>query len=107
MELAPGMVTSMEPGLYVAGKHGIRIESITLCVEKETNEYGTWYALEALTWVPIDTRPVNVDMLTEEELQWLNDYNAICYEKLAPHLEDEDLRYLSARCKPLERETRE
>ncbi|WP_066926059.1 aminopeptidase P family protein [Murdochiella massiliensis] len=107
VELAPGMVTSMEPGLYIAGKHGIRIESITLCVEKETNEFGTWYALEALTWVPIDTRPVNVDMLTDDELQWLNEYNATCYEKLSPHLEDEDLHYLSARCKPLERETRE
>ena len=103
VELAPGMVTSMEPGLYIAGKHGIRIESITLCVEDETNDFGTWYKLEPLTWVPIDTRPVQVEMLSDAELEWLNAYNAHCFEVLSPHLEEEDLNYLAARCKALER----
>ncbi|MDD7593718.1 MAG: aminopeptidase P family N-terminal domain-containing protein [Peptoniphilaceae bacterium] len=103
VELAPGMVTSMEPGLYIENSHGIRIESITLVEERGENEYGTWYGFECLTWVPIDTRPVDVRMLTDAELDWLNSYNETCFEKLSPHLDGEDLNYLAARCKPLER----
>lgn len=103
MEIAPGMVTSMEPGLYIAGKHGIRTESITLCVEEEENEFGSWLGLESLTWVPLDPRPVEVDLLTEPELAWLNAYNASCYEKLSPYLEGDDLVYLKKLTKPLTR----
>lgn len=103
VELAPGMVTSMEPGLYVADSHGIRIESITLVETRDENEYGTWYGFECLTWVPIDTRSVDASMLSDAELQWLNDYNQTCFEKLSSHLEGEDLNYLAARCRPLMR----
>lgn len=104
MELAPGMVISMEPGLYVTDKHGIRLESIILCVETgDENDFGHWLAFENLTWVPLDTRPVDVDLLTDKELAWLNDYNATCYEKLAPELEGDDLNYLKKLCQPLKR----
>ena len=101
VEFAPGMVTSMEPGLYIAGSHGIRTESITLCVEEETNDFGTWYGFESLTWVPIDTRPVDVSMLEPWELEWLNHYNATCEEKLGDLLKGDDRKYLAERCKPL------
>lgn len=101
VEIAPGMITSMEPGLYVAGRHGIRIESITLCVELEQNDFGKFLALESLTWVPIDTRPVLREKLDAWEIQWLNDYNRTCFEKLSPYLNGEELAYLEERCKPL------
>lgn len=101
VEIVPGMVTSMEPGLYVAGSHGIRIESITVCIPVEENEFGTFYALEPLTWVPIDTRPVVRDLLDAWEIDWLNSYNHTCFEKLSPRLEGEELDYLTERCKPL------
>lgn len=103
VKIVPGMVTSMEPGLYVTGKHGIRIESITLCVEGEENEYGHFYELESLTWVPIDTRPVDVSLLTDEELRWLNHYNQTCREKLQPLLTGEVLAYMEARTEPISR----
>lgn len=101
VEIAPGMITSVEPGLYIAGKHGIRLESITLCRETVKNEFAQFLGFECLTWVPLDTRPVAVEMLTDEELQWLNDYNRTCYEKLSPYLEGEDLKYLEARCRQI------
>lgn len=103
VELAPGMVTSMEPGLYIKDSHGIRIESITLVKEVGQNDFGTWYGLECLTWVPIDTRPVKLELLNDEELDWLNDYNAKCFEKLSPRLEGEDLRYLTEICKEVKK----
>lgn len=103
VELAPGMVTSVEPGLYIAGSHGIRLESITLVEERGENDFGTWLGFECLTWVPIDTRPVNLDLLSDEELDWLNEYNQTCFRLLSPHLDPEDHQYLAARCQVLVR----
>ncbi|MDY3052628.1 MAG: aminopeptidase P family protein [Ndongobacter sp.] len=102
VEIAPGMITSMEPGLYVRDKHGIRIESITLCVVAEENEFGRFLALESLTWVPIDTRPVLREKLDAWELEWLNNYNKTCFEKLSSRLTGEEFHYLEERCRPLE-----
>lgn len=101
VEIAPGMVTSMEPGLYITGSHGIRTESITLCVVKEKNEFGMFLGFEPLTWVPIDTRPVLGHMLEAWERDWLNEYNKTCYEKLSPQLEGEALAYLENLCRAL------
>ena len=105
MEIVPGMVTSMEPGLYIEGKHGIRTESIMLCREKETSEWGTFYEFEPLTWVPIDTRPLDLSLLSDFEIDWLNAYNKTCFEKLSPRMKDEgdDLLYLKTRCQPVKK----
>lgn len=103
VKIVPGMVTSVEPGLYVTGKHGIRTESITLCVEGEKTDFGTFYEFESLTWVPIDTRPIDIDLLTDFELDWVNAYNRTCYEKLADHLDGEVLAYLKERTRAIER----
>lgn len=97
VDMLPGMITSNEPGMYVENSHGIRIENILLCVEREENEFGKFYAFENLSWVPIDTRLINFDLLTEEELNWLNDYHKTTYEKLSPFLEGDDLEYLESR----------
>lgn len=105
VEIVPGMVTSMEPGLYIEGKHGIRTESIMLCREKETSEWGTFYEFEPLTWVPIDTRPLDLSLLSDFEIDWLNAYNKTCFEKLSPRMKDEgdDLLYLKTRCQPVKK----
>jgi Xaa-Pro aminopeptidase len=73
--LQPGMITSNEPGIYKAGRYGIRIENLLLCVPAETTEFGTFYQFETLTRCPIDTSLVDPDLLTKEESEWLSDYN--------------------------------
>ena len=94
-------MTSNEPGLYIAGSHGIRIESETLVRHAFDNEFGKFLEFENLTYVPIDTRPIKTEMLTLEEIDWINDYNAKCEQLLAPHLEGSDLEYLKESCKEI------
>ncbi|MDY6066042.1 MAG: aminopeptidase P family protein [Finegoldia sp.] len=89
-----GMVTSDEPGIYVEGSHGIRIENIMVCVKKFENEFGEFLGFESLSICPIDTKPVIKERLTEEEIDWLNSYNKESFEKLSPYLEGPELEYL-------------
>lgn len=101
VEFIEGMMTSNEPGLYIADSHGIRIESETLVRHAFDNEFGKFLEFENLTYVPIDTRPIKTEMLTLEEIDWINDYNAKCEQLLAPHLEGSDLEYLKESCKEI------
>ena len=101
VEFKENMFTSVEPGLYIADSHGIRIENQSLCKEAFTNEFGKFLEFESLTYVPIDTRPIKTDMLTHEELDWINDYNRKCEEVLSPYLEGADLDYLKESCKAI------
>ena len=87
--LTPGMVTSNEPGVYIAGKYGIRTENLTLVVEDGESEFGRFYAFETLTLCPIDTRAIDRELLTVEETAWLNAYHRTVYERLSPHLDGE------------------
>jgi Xaa-Pro aminopeptidase len=83
------MTVTDEPGYYEDGKFGIRIENVLL-IEKKTTEflgYGEFLGFEHITVVPISTKLVNVELLTGEELKWLNEYNRMCYEKVSPLLE--------------------
>lgn len=89
-----GMVVSIEPGLYIDGSHGIRIENIAYVKSIEKNDFGEFLGFEILSIVPIDTRPVIVELLSDEELKWLNDYNKKCYELLSDYLTGSDLMYL-------------
>lgn len=101
IEFKEHMFTSVEPGLYIANSHGIRIEN-QACVQKYTeNEFGKFLEFENLTYVPIDTRPVKTEMLTNEELDWINDYNAKCEEILSPYLDGSDLEYLKESCREI------
>ncbi|MCQ2183835.1 MAG: aminopeptidase P family protein [Bacteroidales bacterium] len=88
--LLPGMITSNEPGLYREGFHGIRHENVVLCREVQETEFGKFLGFETLTKCHIDTSAVIVEMLTDQERAWLNDYNAEVYETLSPSL-DEDI----------------
>ncbi|WP_394011376.1 aminopeptidase P family protein [Anaerococcus cruorum] len=101
IEFKEHMFTSVEPGLYIANSHGIRIENQAVVQKAIENEFGRFLEFESLTYVPIDTRPINVDMLTHEEINWINDYNQKCEEVLAPHLEGADLEYLKESCKQI------
>ncbi len=101
VEFVEGMMTSNEPGLYIAGSHGIRIESETLVRQAFDNEFGKFLEFENLTYVPIDTRPIKTEMLTLEEIEWINDYNAKCENLLAPYLEGSDLEYLKESCREI------
>ncbi len=89
-----GMIVTNEPGLYIEGKHGIRIENELLVVYDSTTEFGDFYKFENVTYVPIDLDAVEVSMLNEEEKAYLNSYHKFVYETIAPHLNDEEKEWL-------------
>lgn len=92
--LAEGMVTTDEPGVYVEGSHGIRIENELLCKKSEKNEYGQFMEFEHLTYAPIDLDCLDVSIMTAEDKVRLNDYHAMVFEKLSPHFEGDELEFL-------------
>ena len=96
--LLPGMITSDEPGIYREGLHGVRHESLLLCVEDECNEFGEFLRFEPLTLCHIDTSAVIVDLLTREEREWLNAYNARVMQTLSPLLDPETASWLERKC---------
>lgn len=92
--LKPGMLITIEPGIYREGQWGIRIENMVLVVEDSSNEYGAFYRFEPVTYCPIDLRGIDPAQLNEEERAYLNDYHAMVYSKLAPHLSEEEAQWL-------------
>lgn len=101
--LRAGMTVTNEPGLYLAGKFGVRIENTMLITEYMNTEYGRFLKLEPLTLCPIDKAPIDVDMLVDEELDYLNDYHAAVFKSLSPYLDDEMTEWLANACAPLTR----
>ena len=99
--LEPGMVFSDEPGLYLAGRFGVRLENLLLVREAEENEYGRFLALEPLTLAPFDHDAIDVSLLSDRELAQLNAYHAQVYETLAPYLSEEDRAWLRGAAAPL------
>lgn len=96
-----GMTVTDEPGLYLAGRFGVRIEN-TLIVEKyKETEFGEFLQFDSLTLCPIDTVPIDKSMLLQEEIDWLNDYHARVYRELAPHLNDEEKAWLKDATLPI------
>ena len=92
--LEKGMVITNEPGIYLEGKYGIRIENLMLVVEDEKTEFGQFMKFDTITYCPIDLAGINKDMLTESEKQWLNNYHHEVYTKLAPYLNEEESGWL-------------
>ena len=92
--LEEGMLTSDEPGLYLEGKYGIRTENLLLCKKAERNEYGQFMEFETVTLVPYEREAVLPEMLTREELEWLNRYHKKVYETIGPMLTEEERRWL-------------
>lgn len=101
--LRAGMTVTNEPGLYLADKFGVRIENTMLITEYMNTEYGRFLKLEPLTLCPIDKAPIDIDMLADEELDYLNDYHAAVFKSLSPYLDDEMTEWLANACAPLTR----
>jgi Xaa-Pro aminopeptidase len=100
--LQPGMIISNEPGYYVEGKYGIRIENLVLVTEAEDIGGNVeTHAFENVTWAPIDTRLIDKSLLVDHEVSWLNDYHAQVFEKISPHLDGEELTWLKQATKSL------
>lgn len=99
--LRAGMTVTDEPGLYLKGKFGVRIENTLLIKDFVETTFGKFLQMEFLTLCPIDTAPIDVDMLLLEEVEWLNAYHREVFEKLSPYLEDEEVGWLAEATKPL------
>ena len=99
--LRAGMTVTDEPGLYLAGKFGVRIENILLVKEYKETDFGKFLQMESLTLCPIDTAPIDFSMLTPEEVDWLNGYHQEVYEKLSPYLDMEEKKWLKEAVKPI------
>jgi Xaa-Pro aminopeptidase len=110
--MLPGMITSIEPGLYRPRQWGIRIENLVLNVpvppavpdaEPGAPEYGNYLSFETLTLCPIDTRCIDLALLSDEEISWLNSYHAEVQRRLSPLLTGEALAWLNTRTSALAR----
>ena len=102
MAMQPGMITSIEPGLYRDGRWGIRIENLVLNISVGTpDEFGEYLAFETLTLCPIDSRCLELSLLRADERQWLNDYHAEVRRRLAPRLDGAALDWLLRRTEPV------
>lgn len=99
--LRAGMTLTDEPGLYLAGKFGVRTENTILIKEYMQTEFGKFLQMEPLTLCPIDTAPIDLSLLLPEEVEWLDGYHREVYDKLSPRLDEEEKEWLKEACKPL------
>lgn len=99
--LKPGMSITDEPGLYMEGQFGIRIENTLEVIEDGETEYGKFLTFSPLTLCPIDQTPILPELLTQEERQYLNDYHDRVLKTLSPHLTEPERTWLAHACKPL------
>ena len=99
--LVAGMTITDEPGIYLAGRCGARIENTLLIVPYCETEFGRFLQFEPLTLCPIDKAPIIVEMLLPEEIAWLNDYHQLVLDRLSPHLDADEKAWLQKACAPL------
>ncbi len=99
--LLPGMILSNEPGIYREGMHGVRTENLVLCVSAGNNEFGDFLCFETLSLFPMDRNLVDRSLLLPSEVDWLNRYHALVYERLAPHLDEAERDWLAGACRPI------
>ena len=99
--LVSGMTVTDEPGIYLSGRFGVRIENTLLITPYRETEFGQFLQFESLTLCPIDTTPLIVEMLTPEELDWLNAYHQMVYDRLSPLLSDNERQWLRQATEPI------
>ena len=97
--ITPGMITSNEPGFYLEGAYGIRIENLVLCKEMEQTSFGTFLGFETLSLFPLDFELIDQNLLNEEEIDWLNDYHQKVFATLSPSLNEHEREWLKEKCK--------
>ena len=96
--LVAGMTITDEPGIYLEGKFGVRIENTLLITPYKETQFGQFLQFESLTLCPIDTTPIVKEMLLDEEIAWLNQYHKQVYDTLAPHLNNDEATWLKQAC---------
>lgn len=99
--LEEGMDVTNEPGVYIPGSHGIRIENVLVVKKAEKNEYGQFMCFDTLTYVPLDLEAIEVSYLTENQRRYLNEYQEVVYEKLSPYLSEEEQEWLKYQTREL------
>ena len=99
--LVAGMTVTDEPGIYLAGRFGVRIENTLLVTPYRETEFGQFLQFEPLTLCPIDTTPIIRELLSQEEIDWLNQYHEMVFEQLSPHLEADEREWLRAQTRLL------
>lgn len=100
-EMLPGMVTSNEPGLYREGLHGIRHENLIVCQPKAVNEFGEFYQFKTITLCYFDTSVLLIQLLNQNEIDWLNAYNERVYQEVSPYLEEQERVWLRNKTKAI------
>ena len=99
--LRAGMTLTDEPGLYLAGKFGVRTENTILISDYMETEFGKFLQMEPLTWCPIDKTPIDASIMLPEEIEWLDHYHQLVYEKLSPFLDEDEKNWLKNATEPL------
>ena len=99
--LVEGMTITDEPGIYLPGRCGARVENTLLIVPYKETEFGKFLQFESLTLCPIDKRPIIREQLTQEEIDWLNDYHQTVFDRLSPHLDADEVEWLQEACASL------
>ena len=99
--LEEGMITSNEPGLYLEGKFGVRIENLIVCRKDRANGFGNFMCFETLTMAPYDRDAIITEMLDGKEIRWINSYHEMVYEKIGPLLDEEERAWLREETRPL------
>ena len=99
--LEPGMITSNEPGLYLEDRYGIRCENLIATVEDMETEFGKFYKFDVLTLFPFDRTLFETEIMTDDELEWLNEYHKRVYSRLSPLLDEDEKKWLAEKCAPI------
>lgn len=99
--LQPGMITSNEPGLYLEGRYGIRLENLIVTVPAMTTEFGNFYKFDTMTIFPFDTTLMETAIMTDEEIAWINAYHAEVRSRLTPLLAPEEAEWLRRKTEPI------
>lgn len=99
--LEPGMITSNEPGLYLEDKYGIRTENLIVVEHWKTTEFGPFFEFKTITMFPYDQTLIDTDLMTREEIDWVNNYHKKVYARLSPYLNDDETKWLAEKTAPL------
>ncbi|MCM1076491.1 MAG: aminopeptidase P family protein [Bacteroides sp.] len=99
--LTPGMLTSNEPGVYLAGRYGIRCENLVLTIPYEETEFGKFYAFETIALCPFDRKLFDLSIMSGAEIEWVNNYHRMVYDRLAPLMTEDEREWLTAATAPL------